>query len=147
LENLKQLGQITEIPTSKNAGVLEMISNPSPGQKYNIKLVSSEYTSLCPVTGQPDFGEIEINYIPSDVIVETKSLKMYLQQYRDLIISYERLINVLYDDMLKVYKPKRLRIILDCNPRGGISSRLTQDSDWKSLGGKEEYKNYTEDVW
>ena len=49
--------------------------------------------------------------------------------------------------MLKVYKPKRLRIILDCNPRGGISSRLTQDSDWKSLGGKEEYKNYTEDVW
>ena len=48
---------------------------------------------------------------------------------------------------LKVYKPKRLRIVLDCNPRGGISSRLTQDSDWKSLGGKEEYKNYNEDVW
>ena len=86
-------------------------------------------------------------FCPDKTIIELKSLKMYLQQYRDLIISHERLINVLYDDLIKVYKPKRLRIVLDCNPRGGISSRLTQDSDWKSLGGKEEYKNYNEDVW
>ena len=56
-------------------------------------------------------------------------------------------LEMIYDDLIKVYKPKRLRIVLDCNPRGGISSRLTQDSDWKSLGGKEEYINYTEDVW
>ena len=84
------------------------------------------------------------------MVLTVLSLYQQVNKYtssRDLIISYERLINVLYDDMLKVYKPKRLRIILDCNPRGGISSRLTQDSDWKSLGGKEEYKNYTEDVW
>ena len=84
---------------------------------------------------------------PGKKVIELKSLKIYLQQYRDVIISYERLINVIYDDLIKVYKPKRLRIVLDCNPRGGISSRLTQDSDWKSLGGTEEYINYTEDVW
>ena len=70
-----------------------------------------------------------------------------LDEEDNIHIAYERLINVLYDDLLKVYKQKRLRIVLDCNPRGGISSRLTQDSDWKSLGGKEEYKNYNEDVW
>ena len=96
---------------------------------------------------QPDFASLYLLFYPDKKIIELKSFKLYLQQYRNTIISYERLINILYDDIKKVYGPKRLRIILDCNPRGGISSRLTQDSDWKSLGGKEEYKNYNEDTW
>ena len=76
-----------------------------------------------------------------------KSLKLYLQQYRDVIISYERFINQLYDHMQKVYTPERLRLVLDCNPRGGISSRLTVDSDWEALGGEDKYKNWIEDTW
>ena len=88
---------------------------------------------------QPDFASLYLLFYPDKKIIELKSFKLYLQQYRNMIISYERLINILYDDIKKVYSPQRLRIILDCNPRGGISSRLTQDSDWKSLGGKEEY--------
>ena len=84
---------------------------------------------------------------PGKKIVELKSLKNYLQQFRNIIVSYERLINIIYDDMMEVYKPSRLRLVLDCNPRGGISSRLTADSDWGILGGKDKYKHYSEDVW
>ena len=122
-------------------------SIPNPDRKtYEIKLKQPELTCIAQKY-QPDFASLYILLYPGKKIIELKSLKIYLQQYRDVIISYERLINVLYDDLIKVYEPKRMRLILDCNPRGGISSRLTQDSDWKSLGGKEEYKNYTEDVW
>ena len=67
--------------------------------------------------------------------------------YRDIIISYERLINIIYEHMMEVYEPARLRLILDCNPRGGIMSRTTIDSDWKALGGEEKYKGWGEDVW
>ena len=131
----------------KNIDISILNSLPNPGKKdYEIKLKQPELTFLG-VYEQPDFASLYLLFYPDKKIIELKSFKLYLQQYRNLIISYERLINVLYDDIKKVYKPKRLRIILDCNPRGGISSRLTQDSDWKSLGGKEEYKNYNEDVW
>jgi 7-cyano-7-deazaguanine reductase len=64
-----------------------------------------------------------------------------------VVISYERLLNQLYDHMQEVYKPQRLRLVLDCNPRGGISSRLTIDSDWEALGGEDKYKNWREDTW
>ena len=124
---------------------LKTISNPDK-KTYEIKLKQPELTFLG-VYEQPDFAALYVLIYPGKKVIELKSLKIYLQQYRDVIISYERLINVIYDDLIKVYNPKRLRIVLDCNPRGGISSRLTQDSDWKSLGGKEEYINYTEDVW
>ena len=86
---------------------------------YEIKIKQPELTFLG-VYDQPDLLRFTYYFIRK-TIIEFKSLKMYLQQYRDLIISYERLINVLYDDLLKVYEPKRLRIVLDCNPRGGIS--------------------------
>jgi 7-cyano-7-deazaguanine reductase len=133
--------------TFKNVDISILKPLPNPAEKaYEIKLKQPELTFLG-VYGQPDFASLYLLFYPDKKIIELKSLKLYLQQYRNLIISYERLINVLYNDIKKIYKPKRLRVILDCNPRGGISSRLTQDSDWKSLGGKEEYKNYTEDVW
>ena len=133
--------------TFKNVDISLLKSLPNPAQKaYEIKLKQPELTFLG-VYKQPDFASLYLLFYPDKKIIELKSFKLYLQQYRNLIISYERLINVLYDDIKTVYKPKRLRIILDCNPRGGISSRLTQDSDWKSLGGKEEYKSYNEDIW
>ena len=124
---------------------LKSLKNPD-NKTYEVKIKQPELTFLG-VYDQPDFASLYILFYPDDKIIELKSLKTYLQQYRNIVISYERLVNVLYDHILSTYKPKRLRIVLDCNPRGGISSRLTQDSDWKSLGGKEEYKNYTEDVW
>ena len=73
--------------------------------------------------------------------------KIYLQQFRNTIISYERLINVVYDDLIETYNAKRLRIVMEFNTRGGISSRLTIDSDWKDRGGKEEFNGWIEDVW
>jgi len=133
--------------TYKDVDLKFLKAIPNPDKKtYEIKLKQPELTFLG-VYGQPDFAALYVLIYPGKKVIELKSLKIYLQQYRDVIISYERLINVIYDDLIKVYKPKRLRVVLDCNPRGGISSRLTQDSDWKSLGGKEEYINYTEDVW
>ena len=128
-----------------DSSFLKSLKNPD-NKTYEVKIKQPELTFLG-VYDQPDFASLYILFYPDDKIIELKSLKTYLQQYRNIVISYERLVNVLYDHILSTYKPKRLRIVLDCNPRGGISSRLTQDSDWKSLGGKEEYKNYTEDVW
>jgi len=133
--------------TFKSVDISILKSLPNPGEKaYEIKLKHPELTFLG-IYEQPDFASLYLLLYPKDRIIELKSFKLYLQQYRNIVISYERLINVLYDDIKKVYNPKRLRIVLDCNPRGGISSRLTQDSDWNLLGGNEEYRNYNEDVW
>lgn len=133
--------------TFKSVDTSILKSLPNPGEKaYEIKLKQPELTFLG-IYEQPDFASLYLLFYPNDRIIELKSFKLYLQQYRNIVISYERLINVLYDDIKKIYNPKRLRIVLDCNPRGGISSRLTQDSDWNLLGGNEEYRNYSEDVW
>ena len=72
-----------------------------------------------------------------------KSLKQYVFQLRNITVSYERLINIFYDHLMEVYGPDRLRIVMNCNPRGGISSRLTIDSDWKVRGGEEKYSDWT----
>ena len=83
-------------------------------------------------------------------IIELKSLKEYVYHLRNITVSYERLINVFYDHMMEAYDPERMRITMVCNPRGGISSKLTVDSDWKVRGGKEnfsDWKNNLEDTW
>lgn len=120
MKNLTQLGQITEIPKSKDLAVLEKIPNPSPGQKYTVKLVSSEFTSLCPVTGQPDFGTIEISYIPSEVIVETKSLKMYLASYRNEKTFNEAAVNSMLKDLVALLSPETIEVKGVFAQRGGI---------------------------
>jgi len=117
-------------------------SIPSPSNKgYEIKIKTSEVTFLG-VKDQPDFADLYISFYPKDTVIELKSLKYYLQQFRDKIISYERLINVVYDDIVSTYSPDRLRIVMVFNPRGGISSKLTIDSDWKVRGGDERYKDW-----
>ena len=83
-------------------------------------------------------------------MIELKSVKQYVYQLRNIIVSYERLINVFYDHLMEVYKPDRMRVVMVCNPRGGISSKLTIDSDWKVRGGNEVYKDWigkSEDIW
>jgi 7-cyano-7-deazaguanine reductase len=122
---LAQLGQITEVPASKDAGVLETITNYSQDQKFNVKLVSSEYTSLCPVTGQPDFGTIEINYVPADSLVETKSLKMYLASYRNEKIFNEAAVNTILNDLVVILKPSTIEVKGTFAQRGGIQLTIT----------------------
>ena len=76
-------------------------------------------------------------------VIELKSLKQYFYQFRDTRISYERITNTIYDDLMDVYSPKRIRIVMEFNVRGGITSKLTIDSDWKVRGGKEEFNDWT----
>ena len=83
--------------------------------------------------------------------IELRSLKQYAYQLRNITVSYERLINIFYDHLMEVYEPDRIRIVMVCNPRGGISSKLTIDSDWAIRGGDEKYRDWTsgggEDNW
>ena len=125
--------------------ILKSIKNPSD-KSYEIKIKAPEITFLG-VKNQPDFARLYIIFYPGDTVIELRSFKLYLQQYRCKIMSYERLINVIYEDLKEKYKPNRIRLVMDFNSRGGISSRLTIDSDWKDRGGNEEYKGWVEDVW
>ena len=115
---------------------------------YEIKIKIPECTFLG-VGEQPDFADIYLAFYPDAKIIELKSLKQYVFQLRNIIVSYERLINVLYDHLMSTFEPHRLRVVMICNPRGGISSRLTIDSDWKARGGREEFRDWQtgEDVW
>jgi 7-cyano-7-deazaguanine reductase len=128
--------------------ILKSIPNPSK-EAYEIKIKIPEFTFLG-VQNQPDFADVFITFYPKKKIIELKSLKLYVQHLRDIVVSYERLINVFYDHLIDVYEPERVRLTMICNPRGGISSKLTIDSDWKVRGGEEKFgdwKNNIEDTW
>jgi 7-cyano-7-deazaguanine reductase len=130
-----------------NRELLSAIPNPSP-QAYEIKIKIPEFTFLG-VQEQPDFATIFLTFYPGKKIIELKSLKQYVFQLRNIIVSYERLINIIYDDLAAVYEPTRMRIVMTCNPRGGISSKLTIDSDWKARGGQEAFNDWQniQDHW
>ena len=128
--------------------ILKSLPNPSE-QAYEIKIKIPEFTFLG-VKNQPDFADVFITFYPKKRIIELKSLKEYVHHLRDITVSYERLINVFYDHLIEVYEPERIRVTMICNPRGGISSKLTVDSDWKVRGGEEKFgdwKNNLEDIW
>ena len=137
----------TPLYTAIDPSILDSVPNPSK-ESYEIKIKVPEFTFLG-VNEQPDFGVLYITIYPTDTIVELKSLKKYIYQLRNIIVSYERLINVVYDHMMDVYKPDRLRLVLKSNPRGGISSRLVIDSDWAVRGGTEKYRDWgaSDDSW
>jgi len=101
---------------------LEMFENPRVGRDYVITTRCPEFTSVCPVTGQPDFGEILIEYTPDELCIELKSLKFYMQSYRNQGIFYERLTNDILDDLVAACKPKWMRVTSKFTPRGGIST-------------------------
>jgi len=128
--------------------LLKAIPNPSKGA-YEIKIKIPEFTFLG-VSEQPDFATIYLTFYPTDKVIELKSVKEYVYKLRNIIVSYERLINIVYDHLMEVFEPDRMRIVMICNPRGGISSKLTIDSDWKARGGQERFKDWfgnTEDTW
>ena len=130
-----------------DSSILKALPNPTT-ESYEAKIKIPECTFLG-VQEQPDFATFYLTFYADKKIIELKSLKHYIYQLRDIIVSYERLINIVYDDLMKVYQPERLRIVMVCNPRGGISSKLTIDSDWAIRGGKEKFKDWTisEDTW
>tara|TARA_A100001391_G_scaffold201964_1_gene190350 strand:- start:66 stop:500 length:435 start_codon:yes stop_codon:yes gene_type:complete len=131
-------GQI--VKTWSNPSLLKTLPNPS-GDGYEINIKNPEVTFIG-VKDQPDFATVWIVFYPKDTIIELKSLKKYFQDFRNRLLSYERLINVVYDDLMKVYSPHRLRIEMDFNPRGGLSSKLSIDSDWEIRGGEEKFADW-----
>lgn len=110
--------------TEPTADLLETFENPYPQRDYTIDTVCPEFTSLCPKTGQPDFGELTISYIPDEKCFELKSLKMYLQQYRNHGAFYERVTNTILDDLVSATQPRYMKIEAAFTPRGGIRTTV-----------------------
>jgi 7-cyano-7-deazaguanine reductase len=102
--------------------ILETFKNDYPDRNYTIEHTGREFTSLCPKTGQPDFATIKLKYVPNRLCVELKSLKLYLNSYRDDGIFYESVTNKILDDLVSVCKPRYMLITAEFNIRGGISS-------------------------
>jgi len=105
--------------------ILETFENPYPNRDYEIFISQPEFTSLCPKTGHPDFATVDIRYVPGPKCVELKSLKIYLQGYRNEGVFYERLINRILDDLVQVVAPKKMEIVGKFTPRGGIATTVT----------------------
>lgn len=105
--------------------LLETFENPHPHRNYTIDTVCPEFTSLCPKTGQPDFGTLTISYIPDKACFELKSLKLYLQKYRNHGAFYEDVTNCILDDLVAVTQPRWMKIVADFTPRGGIRTSIT----------------------
>ena len=105
--------------------LLETFENQFPGRDYQIEIVCPEFTSVCPKTGQPDFGTITITYVPATKCVELKSLKFYLQSYRNEGIFYENVSNTILDDLVAVLEPRWMKLQADFSARGGITETVT----------------------
>ena len=112
--------------------LLETFENQYPQRDYTIEIVCPEFTSVCPKTGQPDFGTLTIAYSPAAKCVELKSLKMYLQQFRNEGIFYEHATNRILDDLVGAIAPRRMKLVAAFTPRGGISTTITATHEAKS---------------
>lgn len=104
--------------------MLEVFDNQFPQRDYTIEIVCPEFTSVCPKTGQPDFGTLTFLYVPDKKCVELKSLKLYLQQFRNQGIFYENITNRILDDLVAVLQPRSMKLTASFTPRGGISSTV-----------------------
>ncbi len=107
------------------ADILETFENQYPGRDYVIEIVCPEFTSVCPKTGQPDFGTLTFTYVPDRLCVELKSLKLYLQQFRNEGIFYENATNRILDDLVKLLAPRRMTLAAAFTARGGITTTAT----------------------
>lgn len=105
--------------------LLETFPNQFPQRDYTIEIRCPEFTSVCPKTGQPDFGVLTFTYTPADRCVELKSLKLYLQQFRNEGIFYEHATNRILDDLVAAVQPRGMTLVAEFTPRGGISTNVT----------------------
>lgn len=104
------------------SAALETWENPNPERNYEINISFPEFTCLCPRSGYPDFATITVNYLPGKKIVELKSLKLYLNAFRDVLISHEAVTNKIYSELQKKLKPRFLEVVGDFNPRGNLKT-------------------------
>ena len=108
---------------------IDTFPNPHPGRKYEIAIHCPEFTSICPKTGLPDFGEIRITYVPDQLCVELKALKYYLIEYRNLGIFYEAATNQILNDLVAACRPRRMTVVGNFSVRGGIATSVTAIHD------------------
>ena len=104
---------------------LDTFANPNPERDYTIALSFPEYTCLCPRSGYPDFAEISISYVPDKKVVELKSIKLWLNSFRDQCISHEASVNLIYDTLQEALAPRKLKVVGDFNPRGNLKTVIT----------------------
>lgn len=126
--DLSQLGKKSVLTAAQLAdprSILETFPNPRPGRDYEIKFVFPEFTSICPVTSQPDFATITLTYVPDRLCVEMKSLKLYYYAFRNKGMFYEAVSNQLADDLIGVIRPRRLTLVADFAVRGGTAGTVT----------------------
>ena len=121
-KKFKSLGsKKTKLPTKPDIKILETFNNQHPKSVYLVPLLCNEFTSICPITGQPDFAKFEIVYVPEVKMVESKSLKLYLFSFRNHGAFHEDVTNRIFNDLWLLLEPKFMRIIGDFSVRGGIS--------------------------
>ena len=106
---------------------IETFDNPHPNRNYAIRHVAPEFTSVCPKTGQPDFGTIDIEYVAEALCVELKSLKFYLQGFRNEGVFYEDVVNRILDDLVAALSPRTMKVTGSFTPRGGMHSVITAE--------------------
>jgi 7-cyano-7-deazaguanine reductase len=111
---------------------LETFPNQFPEREYMIEIECPEFTSVCPKTGQPDFGTLSITYIPGQKCVELKSLKLYLQKFRNEGIFYEHVTNRILDDLVAMVEPRWMQLVAAFTPRGGITTKVTAEFEAES---------------
>ena len=118
---------LTEAQLADPRSILEAFENPRPGREYEIQFVFPEFTSVCPVTAQPDFATITVKYVPDRLCVEMKSLKLYFFAYRSKGIFYEAVVNTILDDLVAVLSPRSMTVIGAFNVRGGTTGTVTAE--------------------
>lgn len=125
---ITQLGArsaLTAAQIAKPQSILEVFENPRPSRDYDVRFVFPEFTSVCPVTGQPDFATITISYVPDRLCVEMKSLKLYFFAFRDKGIFYEAVTNQILDDLVETLSPRRMTVTGEFAVRGGMGATIT----------------------
>ena len=130
-KNLQHLGHksiLTPEQIERPETILDTFPNPRPGRDYDVRFVFPEFTSMCPVTGQPDFATITLQYVPDARCVEMKSLKLYYYAFRNKGMFYESVTNTIRDDLVAALKPRRLKVIGAFNVRGGTGGTITVES-------------------
>ena len=127
-KDLTLLGGETNLPNNPDEAILERVPNPQKDVNYCVRFTAPEFTSLCPLTGQPDFAHLVIDYVPKDWLVESKSLKLYIFSFRQVGTFYEEIVNRIYDDLYETLNPRTLIVEAKFTPRGGITSTVKVDS-------------------
>ncbi len=135
LKHLKPGG--TQYPRTLDPGLLDTFPNPRPGRPYIIRFETGEVTSLCPVTGQPDFYRVTIAYVPANSCIESKSLKLYLFSFRDTGLFAEDLANRMLDDLVGACAPGWMRVSCSMQPRGGIALEVAAEHGRRPAGERD----------